>query len=163
MIPGKRSDMGLVLDALSVCERQRESGGVYYTFDIYHFNGYDLRLKTVPHKTNSDMQLLEILFHSTDTNLLTIFFPFLFFFFFFCHVHKNQLCPWLGLFNFYNVSDYDIQIDLFLFFFLFLFSLTSGMQILADNVGVPCRLVKGSHYTGVEDDAVNIIKLDNER
>lgn len=37
------------------------------------------------------------------------------------------------------------------------------MQILADNVGVPCRLVKGSHYTGIEDDAVNIIKLDNER
>ena len=37
------------------------------------------------------------------------------------------------------------------------------MQILADNVSVPCRLVKGSHYTGVEDDAVNIIKLDNER
>lgn len=36
-------------------------------------------------------------------------------------------------------------------------------KILADNVGVPCRLVKGSHYTGVEDDAVNIIKLDNER
>lgn len=25
---------------------------------------------------------------------------------------------------------------------------------------MPCRLVKGSHYTGVEDDAVNIIKLD---
>lgn len=28
---------------------------------------------------------------------------------------------------------------------------------------MPCRLVKGSHYTGVEDDAVNIIKLDDER
>ena len=33
------------------------------------------------------------------------------------------------------------------------------MQVLADNVGIPCRLVKGSHYTGVDDDAVNIIKL----
>lgn len=34
------------------------------------------------------------------------------------------------------------------------------MQVLADNIGIPCRLVKGSHYTGVDDDAVNIIKLD---
>ncbi|GKV27420.1 hypothetical protein SLEP1_g36593 [Rubroshorea leprosula] len=25
------------------------------------------------------------------------------------------------------------------------------------------RLVKGSHYTGVEDDAVNIVKLEDER
>lgn len=37
------------------------------------------------------------------------------------------------------------------------------MQVLADNVGIPCRLVKGSNYTGNEDDAVNIIKLSNER
>ncbi|KAF9622615.1 hypothetical protein IFM89_032514 [Coptis chinensis] len=36
-------------------------------------------------------------------------------------------------------------------------------KVLADNVGVPCRLVKGSHYTGIDDDAVNIIKLENER
>ncbi|KAK6911446.1 hypothetical protein RJ641_023539, partial [Dillenia turbinata] len=35
-------------------------------------------------------------------------------------------------------------------------------KVLADNVGIPCRLVKGSHYTGVEDDAVNIIKQENE-
>ncbi|KAF8392406.1 hypothetical protein HHK36_022748 [Tetracentron sinense] len=32
-----------------------------------------------------------------------------------------------------------------------------------NNVGIPCRLVKGCHYTGTDDDAVNIIKLDNER
>ncbi|XP_057977946.1 serine/threonine-protein kinase EDR1 isoform X2 [Malania oleifera] len=36
-------------------------------------------------------------------------------------------------------------------------------KVLADSVGIPCRLVKGSHYTGVDDDAVNIIKLENER
>ncbi|OIW17521.1 hypothetical protein TanjilG_22633 [Lupinus angustifolius] len=36
-------------------------------------------------------------------------------------------------------------------------------KVLADNVKIPCRLVKGSHYTGVEDDAVNIIKLEDER
>ncbi|KAL8136326.1 hypothetical protein V2J09_002327 [Rumex salicifolius] len=36
-------------------------------------------------------------------------------------------------------------------------------KILADNVGIRCKLVKGSHYTGFEDDAVNIIKLDDER
>ncbi|KAK9292058.1 hypothetical protein L1049_020012 [Liquidambar formosana] len=36
-------------------------------------------------------------------------------------------------------------------------------KVLADSVKIPCRLVKGSHYTGVEDDAVNIIKLDDER
>lgn len=28
---------------------------------------------------------------------------------------------------------------------------------------MPCRLIKGSHYTGVEDGAVNIIKLEDER
>ncbi|KAF0929756.1 hypothetical protein E2562_024444 [Oryza meyeriana var. granulata] len=36
-------------------------------------------------------------------------------------------------------------------------------KILADSVGIPCKLVKGSHYTGVEDDAINIVKMDNER
>ncbi|OVA15499.1 Protein kinase domain [Macleaya cordata] len=36
-------------------------------------------------------------------------------------------------------------------------------KVLADNVGIPCRLVKGSHYTGIDDAAVNIIKLDHER
>ncbi|KAJ7973436.1 MAP kinase kinase kinase-like protein [Quillaja saponaria] len=36
-------------------------------------------------------------------------------------------------------------------------------KVLADNVKMPCRLVKGSHYTGVEDDVVNIIKLQDER
>jgi hypothetical protein len=37
------------------------------------------------------------------------------------------------------------------------------VQILADSVGIPCKLVKGSNYTGDEDDAVNIIKVDKER
>ncbi|KAG9451981.1 hypothetical protein H6P81_004885 [Aristolochia fimbriata] len=36
-------------------------------------------------------------------------------------------------------------------------------KVLADHIGLPCRLVKGSHYTGIDDDAVNIIKSDNER
>ncbi|GLT76180.1 hypothetical protein SLA2020_478550 [Shorea laevis] len=36
-------------------------------------------------------------------------------------------------------------------------------KVLADSIKLPCRLVKGSHYTGVEDDAVNIIKLEDER
>ncbi|XP_047071930.1 serine/threonine-protein kinase EDR1-like isoform X1 [Lolium rigidum] len=36
-------------------------------------------------------------------------------------------------------------------------------KILADSVGIPCKLVKGSHYTGLEDDAINIIKMDNRR
>jgi hypothetical protein len=35
-------------------------------------------------------------------------------------------------------------------------------KVLADNVGINCRLVKGSHYTGNEDDAVNVIKLADE-
>ncbi|CAI0384249.1 unnamed protein product [Linum tenue] len=35
-------------------------------------------------------------------------------------------------------------------------------KVLADTINLPCRLVKGSHYTGVEDDAVNIIKLEDE-
>ncbi|CAN1765009.1 Serine/threonine-protein kinase EDR1 [Linum perenne] len=36
-------------------------------------------------------------------------------------------------------------------------------KVLADTISLPCRLVKGSHYTGVEDDAVNIIKLGDGR
>nr|CAB3497006.1 unnamed protein product [Digitaria exilis]CAB3501955.1 unnamed protein product [Digitaria exilis] len=37
-------------------------------------------------------------------------------------------------------------------------------KILADSVGIPCKLVKGSNYTGgSDDDAINIIKMDNER
>lgn len=36
-------------------------------------------------------------------------------------------------------------------------------KVLADHVGIPCRLVKGSHYTGIDEGAVNIIKLDFER
>ncbi|KAL7126354.1 hypothetical protein ABFS83_14G180600 [Erythranthe nasuta] len=35
-------------------------------------------------------------------------------------------------------------------------------KALADSVGIPCKLVKGSHYTGVEDDAVNIVKLQDD-
>eukprot|EP01018_Ginkgo_biloba_P017162 Gb_40236 [translate_table: standard] len=35
-------------------------------------------------------------------------------------------------------------------------------KVLADRVGIPCRLVKGSHYTGTDDGAINIIKLDHE-
>ncbi|CAA0831478.1 Serine/threonine-protein kinase EDR1 [Striga hermonthica] len=35
-------------------------------------------------------------------------------------------------------------------------------KALADSVGLPCRLVKGSHYTGVEDDAVNVVKLQDD-
>jgi hypothetical protein len=37
-------------------------------------------------------------------------------------------------------------------------------KILADSVGIPCKLVKGSNYTGGDDDdAINIIKMDHER
>ena len=46
---------------------------------------------------------------------------------------------------------------------LYLTFLHGEVQVLAESVGITCRLVKGSHYTGVEDDAVNIIKLNNER
>uniref|UniRef100_A0A0D6QWQ9 non-specific serine/threonine protein kinase n=1 Tax=Araucaria cunninghamii TaxID=56994 RepID=A0A0D6QWQ9_ARACU len=36
-------------------------------------------------------------------------------------------------------------------------------KVLADFVGIPCKLVKGSHYTGTDDGAVNIVKLEHER
>ncbi|KAK2632493.1 hypothetical protein EUGRSUZ_L01483 [Eucalyptus grandis] len=36
-------------------------------------------------------------------------------------------------------------------------------KVLADSINLPCRLVKGGHYTGVQNDAVNLIKLDDER
>ncbi|XP_039162251.1 serine/threonine-protein kinase EDR1 isoform X2 [Eucalyptus grandis] len=36
-------------------------------------------------------------------------------------------------------------------------------KVLADSINLPCRLVKGGHYTGMQNDAVNLIKLDDER
>ncbi|XP_047339326.1 serine/threonine-protein kinase EDR1 isoform X2 [Impatiens glandulifera] len=35
-------------------------------------------------------------------------------------------------------------------------------KVFADYIGLPCRLIKGSHFAGIEDDAVNIIKMGNE-
>ncbi|XP_002962883.2 probable serine/threonine-protein kinase SIS8 [Selaginella moellendorffii] len=36
-------------------------------------------------------------------------------------------------------------------------------KVLADCVNLPCRLVKGNHYTGVEDGVLNILKADDGR
>uniref|UniRef100_A0A7N0UQS5 non-specific serine/threonine protein kinase n=1 Tax=Kalanchoe fedtschenkoi TaxID=63787 RepID=A0A7N0UQS5_KALFE len=36
-------------------------------------------------------------------------------------------------------------------------------KVLADSISLPCKLVKGCHYTGTEDDALNMIKLENDR
>ncbi|KAE8662076.1 Serine/threonine-protein kinase CTR1 [Hibiscus syriacus] len=36
-------------------------------------------------------------------------------------------------------------------------------KVLADGVGIPCRLVKGKHYTGSDDVAVNFVKIDDGR
>lgn len=36
-------------------------------------------------------------------------------------------------------------------------------KVLADCVGIQCRLVKGRYYMGTDDGAVNIIKVDDER
>ncbi|KAJ4957448.1 hypothetical protein NE237_024559 [Protea cynaroides] len=33
-------------------------------------------------------------------------------------------------------------------------------KVLADQINLPCRLVKGSYYTGTDDGAVNLIKVD---
>jgi hypothetical protein len=35
--------------------------------------------------------------------------------------------------------------------------------VLADNLDVPCRLVKGRQYTGSDDGALNIVKLNDGR
>ncbi|KAK4422227.1 putative serine/threonine-protein kinase SIS8 [Sesamum alatum] len=34
-------------------------------------------------------------------------------------------------------------------------------KVLADRINLPCKLVKGSYYTGTDDGAVNLIKLDD--
>ncbi|KAI9191595.1 hypothetical protein LWI28_010557 [Acer negundo] len=34
-------------------------------------------------------------------------------------------------------------------------------KVLADKINLPCMLVKGSYYTGTDDGAVNLIKIDN--
>ncbi|KAJ3700585.1 hypothetical protein LUZ61_004290 [Rhynchospora tenuis] len=36
-------------------------------------------------------------------------------------------------------------------------------KVLADNLEIPCRLVKGKQYTGSEDGALNIVKFDDGR
>lgn len=36
-------------------------------------------------------------------------------------------------------------------------------QVLADQIDLPCRLVKGSYYTGTDEGAVNLIKVAPER
>ncbi|XP_065849516.1 probable serine/threonine-protein kinase SIS8 isoform X2 [Euphorbia lathyris] len=36
-------------------------------------------------------------------------------------------------------------------------------KVLADSVGIPCRLVKGHQYTGSDDVAMNFVKLDDGR
>ncbi|KAF5207585.1 Serine/threonine-protein kinase EDR1 [Thalictrum thalictroides] len=35
-------------------------------------------------------------------------------------------------------------------------------KVLADRISLPCRLVKGSYYTGTDEGAVNLIKIDYE-
>ncbi|KAI3728131.1 hypothetical protein L6452_16761 [Arctium lappa] len=34
-------------------------------------------------------------------------------------------------------------------------------KVLADKINLPCSLVKGSYYTGTDDGAVNLIRIDN--
>lgn len=36
-------------------------------------------------------------------------------------------------------------------------------KVLADSVGIPCRLVKGQQYTGSDDVAMNFVKIGDER
>lgn len=36
-------------------------------------------------------------------------------------------------------------------------------QVMADSVGLPCRLVRGSSYCGKEDDAMVVVKCGDER
>ena len=40
------------------------------------------------------------------------------------------------------------------------FVLLFSVQVLADAIGVPCQLVKGRKYTGSDENAINIIKID---
>lgn len=37
------------------------------------------------------------------------------------------------------------------------------MQVLADILGIPCRLVKGKQFTGSDDVAMNFVKIDGGR
>ncbi|KAG9160021.1 hypothetical protein Leryth_005762 [Lithospermum erythrorhizon] len=36
-------------------------------------------------------------------------------------------------------------------------------KVLADSVGIPCRLIKGQQYTGSDDVAINFVKIDDGR
>ncbi|XAR63955.1 Non-specific serine/threonine protein kinase [Bertholletia excelsa] len=36
-------------------------------------------------------------------------------------------------------------------------------KVLADSLGIPCRLVKGQQYTGAEDAAISFVKMDDGR
>ncbi|XP_031478957.1 probable serine/threonine-protein kinase SIS8 isoform X2 [Nymphaea colorata] len=35
-------------------------------------------------------------------------------------------------------------------------------KVLADKINLPCRLVKGSYYTGTDEGAVNMVKIDHQ-
>jgi hypothetical protein len=37
------------------------------------------------------------------------------------------------------------------------------MQVLADSLSIPSRLVKGKQYTGSDDAAINFVKIDDGR
>ncbi|RVX18166.1 putative serine/threonine-protein kinase SIS8 [Vitis vinifera] len=39
----------------------------------------------------------------------------------------------------------------------------SRFLVLADSVGIPCRLVKGQQYTGSDDVAMNFVKIEDGR
>ncbi|KAK1287306.1 Serine/threonine-protein kinase EDR1 [Acorus calamus] len=40
---------------------------------------------------------------------------------------------------------------------------STGNMVLADSIGVPCQLLKGKQYTGLDDGAVNIVKFNDGR
>jgi hypothetical protein len=42
-------------------------------------------------------------------------------------------------------------------------SLGASIQVLADGIDVPCRLLKGRQYTGSDDGALNIVKFKDGR
>lgn len=37
------------------------------------------------------------------------------------------------------------------------------LQVLADSVGIPCRLIKGQQYTGSDDVAMNFVRIHGAR
>lgn len=87
----------------------------------------------------------------------------------FCYLHFNFWNRIIGII-FNNRNNLGRLLPCFLVWFQlqlnkwsWIFYFFNLFQVLADRINLPCKLVKGSYYTGTDEGAVNFIKVDYDR